>query len=74
MFGYIDPKEVNELRARLRKDDDHDIKLGLRQLGRLELNELSNMIRDGMRRVLQEKGVLPHGHSGTSPTNPKGIE
>ena len=58
MIGYIDPKEVNELRARLRKDDS-DIKQGLVRLGNIPLNEMSEMIRDGMRLKLKEKGVLP---------------
>ncbi len=58
MIGYIDPKKVNELRARIRKEDN-DIKQGLEQLGRIPLNKMSNMIREGMRKVLDEKGVLP---------------
>lgn len=56
--GYILPNEVNKLRARLRKNEDRDIKEGLCRLGKLEQGELSDMIRNGIRHELQKKGVL----------------
>jgi len=48
-----------DLRVRLRNFLDKDIKQGIEKLGPLEQGELSELIRLGMRKVLQEKGVIP---------------
>lgn len=50
----------NDLRVRLRVRQDRDIKQGIERLGPLELGELSDLIRDGMRLKLIEKGVIPN--------------
>ncbi|MHB8124620.1 MAG: hypothetical protein ACYDEJ_03085 [Desulfitobacteriaceae bacterium] len=55
----------NDLRARLRHRQDRDIKRGLQLLEeqcpnkQLEQGELSDLIRDGVRLILLQKGVLP---------------
>lgn len=56
--GYVNPENLEDLRARLRKRQDRDIRQGLKRLGLLEQGELSDLIRDGVRKVLVEKGVL----------------
>ena len=48
----------NDLRVRLRNFLDKDIKQGIEKLGPLEQGELSELIRLGMRKVLQEKGAI----------------
>lgn len=52
----------NDLRVRLRVRQDRDIKQGIELLGPLELGELSDLIRDGVRLKLKEKGVLVNGN------------
>lgn len=55
----------NDLRVRLRSRLDRDIRQGLKQLEeqrpdkKLEQGELSDLIRDGIRLKLREKGVIP---------------
>ncbi|MDP4158169.1 MAG: hypothetical protein Q8911_00190 [Bacillota bacterium] len=55
----------NDLRVRLRSRLDRDIRQGLKQLAeqrpkkKLEQGELSDLIRDGIRLKLKEKGVIP---------------
>lgn len=48
----------DNLKVRLRHRLDRDIKQGIEQLGPLEQGELSDLIRDGMRLKLKEKGVI----------------
>ena len=49
--------KVQELRARLRKRHDRDIKDAVGRL-HLEEGEMSDLVREGFRKVLQERGVM----------------
>lgn len=52
------------LQARLRRRLDRDIRQGLKRLereqGGLEQGDISDLVRDGVRKVLVEKGMLPN--------------
>lgn len=50
----------DNLKVRLRHRLDCDIKQGIERLKPLEQGELSDLIRDGMRLKLIEKGVIPN--------------
>ncbi|GAB6171972.1 hypothetical protein JCM15765_14500 [Paradesulfitobacterium aromaticivorans] len=58
MEGYVILENLEDLRARLRKRQDRDIRQALRRLGQLEQGELSDLIRDGVRHELIKKGVF----------------
>jgi len=51
-------KMNDNLKVRLRHRLDRDIKQGIEWLKPLEQGELSELIRDGMRLVLKERGIL----------------
>jgi len=61
----------SDLRVRLRNYLDKDIKAGIEQLGPLEQGELSELIRNGMRLALKERGIV-NGHSQNTKTNSQG--
>ena len=56
--GYVILENLEDLRARLRKRQDRDIRQALKRLGQLEQGELSDLIRDGVRHELLIRGVL----------------
>ena len=74
MEGYVILENLEDLRARLRKRQDRDIRQAFRRLGQLEQGELSDLIRNGVRQELIKKGVLPNdGHCQTSKDHRKGV-
>lgn len=58
MIGYVNPEHLEDLRARLRKREDQDIRRGLKRLGQLEQGQLSDLIRNGVRQELIKRGVI----------------
>jgi hypothetical protein len=46
-----------EVKARIRNRHDKDIRLGISRLN-LEEGEMSDIVREGVRRVLVERGVM----------------
>ena len=63
--------DISILRARLRKRDK-DIRRAVSKL-KLEEGEMADMVRDGFRKVLKEKGVIPDdGHNQNPKDHPEG--
>lgn len=56
--------EILVIRARLRKRRDRDIQRAVSLL-ELEEGELSDLVREGFRKVLEERGVLEQKLGGT---------
>lgn len=69
MEGIVDVTDLKELRTRLRNVEDQDIRQAMKTLGKLSQGELSNLIRDGMRLKLKERGVLNDRHHQNPKTN-----
>lgn len=65
---------MEDLRARLRKRKDRDIRQALKCMGQLEQGELSDLIRDGVRHELIKRGVLPaDGRTDAAKSNTQSI-
>ena len=63
--------DITILRARLRKRDK-DIQQAINNL-KLDEGQLADMVRDGFRKVLEEKGLLGKSSESLTPDNARRI-